>query len=708
DGRDEFGLKIGSGFYIYENSSTLSYRLERVTNGSKGIVGDFDNDGSGSGSGASLKLNISMNDEDDDFLVYKLYNMSMGASGKTIYSSLSGILGTSNTDDRYRLSNTINNLVSNLSLGAWTHFASVISNYSLIYDNNTLDSFGNSVISFVGFNYTSNITFNGTSIYNDTSGNWAMKIKYNISNVSTGSDYFMFLLAFTNGTNTSIDQWMPNIYNGQYPNPNFFTNPSGGAPANNPPSSPSPLINSTLGTNLTNQDLNCYFTPSDPDAGETLLANLIWLRNNVTNFTLNSLSVTQNALYVSTLNRSNLTVNDLWNCEVQICDDSSGCSAWVNSSQLRILNRIPNNATPLINSTDGTNSSNVDLNVFFTPSDPDSDVSECDIIWMNNNITNLTFNSLTCTNGTLFTHTLKSGNLTAGENWSAQVRVRDVSMYNSSWVNSTQLNILISNTPPNVTFISLNDSRTVLEGGIRSIIVSFLAVDPDSNIDNNTAKVNVSKDTVSVTNSSCSNSMAPNNYINFTCTIQIPYWYDAGSWSVTAFINDTSNLPAQNTTSWSLEELTAINTTSTSLTWSTVVPNSYNKTSNNDPIILHNTGNKDTLNIYVEGIDLYEDSAGATMIPAANFTVFNKTSNDVAPNIECDYRNKTVVVTYGAFPIVLVNNTDVIIVQNSLPRGAGNIESVYFCLFHVPPNLISATYSTSGTPNEDDWVIGVQ
>ncbi|MFH1210224.1 MAG: hypothetical protein V1663_05570 [archaeon] len=273
--------------------------------------------------------------------------------------------------------------------------------------------------------------------------------------------------------------------------------------------------------------------------------------------------------------------------------------------------------------------------------------------------------------------------------------------------NTSTVTINVGANPPNVTFVSLNDSRTVLEGGIRSLIVSFLVIDIDMNVENGTAKVNVSKDTVSVTNASCSNSMAPNNYINFTCTIQIPYWYDAGVWSVTAFVNDTSNLPSQNTSSWNLQEMTAINTTSTSLTWPTVVPNSYNKTSNSDPISLHNTGNKDTLNIYVEGINLYEDVAALTMIPASNFTVFNKSSNDVAPNIECDYRNKTAVVVLGAFPLVLANNTDVAIVTNSLPRGIGNIESFYFCLFHVPPNLISATYSTGGTPNEDDWIIGV-
>ncbi len=58
---------------------------------------------------------------------------------------------------------------------------------------------------------------------------------------------------------------------------------------NSNPDNPTPLINSTFATNLSAQDLNIYFTPADPDAGETLTYDIWVFENRTTLFNINSI-----------------------------------------------------------------------------------------------------------------------------------------------------------------------------------------------------------------------------------------------------------------------------------------------------------------------------------------------------------------------------------------------------------------------------------
>ncbi|MFH1209893.1 MAG: Ig-like domain-containing protein, partial [archaeon] len=224
DGRDEFGLKIGSGFYIYENSSTLSYRLERVTNGSKGIVGDFDNDGSGGG--ASLKTSILMNSEDADYLLYKLYDMN-SQTDKNIYSVISGTIGGNVNDDRYHLENGADGLIISLSSGQWSNY--VNSDYSVVYDSSTSsDNANDNVVSWIRYEESSsNVNFKNVGLWNGNN-NEGLRIKYYFNLTSNSTDYGTYLLAFTKGDYNVIDQWISTIKTGILP-VNFMTAPQNGS-----------------------------------------------------------------------------------------------------------------------------------------------------------------------------------------------------------------------------------------------------------------------------------------------------------------------------------------------------------------------------------------------------------------------------------------------------------------------------------------------
>ena len=137
--------------------------------------------------------------------------------------------------------------------------------------------------------------------------------------------------------------------------------------------------------------------------------------------------------------------------------------------------------------------------------------------------------------------------------------------------------------------------------------------------------------------------------------------------------------------------------TLSALTFPTTAQNKRNITANNDPNTVQNTGNKDYLNFTIKGIDLLGDSNSATSIPAANFTVRNLTGGTDPAFNECT--NSTISGTK------LVNNTAINIEGANVTRAAVAQNSLYFCIIHTPVGLTSQTYSTGGSPDEEDWTI---
>jgi len=120
-------------------------------------------------------------------------------------------------------------------------------------------------------------------------------------------------------------------------------------------------------------------------------------------------------------------------------------------------NGPPDNPTPSINSTDGSNQTSQDLNCVGTITDPDSDAMNVTIRWYNNTILWLTDSyDNDYDSGTVFNATLGNLNTTKSETWYCSIQLTDGEL-TSNWVNST--NLTIKNTPPTqFTNIVLNSS----------------------------------------------------------------------------------------------------------------------------------------------------------------------------------------------------------------------------------------------------------
>ena len=235
-------------------------------------------------------------------------------------------------------------------------------------------------------------------------------------------------------------------------------------------------------------------------------------------------------------------------------------------------------------------------------------------------------------------------------------------------------------------------------------------VEGAGNLNNSTAKVNVSYQSLtgllSDSNDSCSSETIDPNTINYSCFIQLEYFWDHSSeWTVDAEITDNNvnyGLNSSNQDSsgnnWTYAAFTGFNLSSATLDWITLIPSKTNQTSNTT-MTAENTGNQATLNISTTMMDL--GGPVGTYIPAGNFSVFNSTTND----LECDSTNQTEPIIYGAQPVVGVNDSAVDILLDALARGPGtNPESLYYCLFEVPAiaALESGAYNAT---DENSWDI---
>jgi hypothetical protein len=115
-------------------------------------------------------------------------------------------------------------------------------------------------------------------------------------------------------------------------------------------------------------------------------------------------------------------------------------------------NEEPIDPNPVLVSADGTNESHVDLECSFDVLDNDDDYLDVSVKWYKDSSEQLEMNYYNVSNGTTYTSTLDSGNLTLGDVWYCSVRAYDGNDY-SNWVDSNTLEI-IDITNPEVYIIS--------------------------------------------------------------------------------------------------------------------------------------------------------------------------------------------------------------------------------------------------------------
>lgn len=264
--------------------------------------------------------------------------------------------------------------------------------------------------------------------------------------------------------------------------------------------------------------------------------------------------------------------------------------------------------------------------------------------------------------------------------------------------NQTETRTVIqNNTAPEVGPISgpggyTIDNQDVTEDSTNDLEVSYTVYDTDGVFDIDTSKANLtlSDGTDTSYNTSCvSLGEVATDTLNFTCSIEIHYWYGAASWTLTAGIEDGSGAPDDNSTTFTLDETTAIVISPDEITFPTLEIGQTDIQSNNDPIIVNNTANDDigADDVSVEGYDLIGEIDIGYAIGTGNFSV-NITD-------ECG-------------GTVLVNNTATqisgsVLAAGNRSAGEGN-ESLYLCIETVPGLLLPQTYSTL---NSTAWTISV-
>jgi hypothetical protein len=112
------------------------------------------------------------------------------------------------------------------------------------------------------------------------------------------------------------------------------------AEENTAPTDPSPIINSTDGSNKTTADLNCTAVISDPDS-DTLDVTVRWYLDDALNWTQDyNNSYESGYFFTADIESGNTTKGQNWTCEIKLYDGQAH-SNFVNSSDLWILNSLP-------------------------------------------------------------------------------------------------------------------------------------------------------------------------------------------------------------------------------------------------------------------------------------------------------------------------------------------------------------------------------
>ncbi|MBI2110318.1 hypothetical protein HYT51_00880, partial [Candidatus Woesearchaeota archaeon] len=250
-------------------------------------------------------------------------------------------------------------------------------------------------------------------------------------------------------------------------------------------------------------------------------------------------------------------------------------------------------------------------------------------------------------------------------------------------------------------------AQTPTEAGVTTFTFTFNATDTDGASDLNDATANgrinitLNSTTIQRYNTTCNSLQSVGNTEEYQCRIDLWYFDTPGSWTINASIKDGTSYAENSSTTFTVNPLTAMVMSPANLTWpATITLTSTNTTSNNDPLIINNTGNKDITptNIKITAVNLRGEATTTQFLLAANFTV--SYLNSSVTNAECQFLNTT----NGIRPVnnsaTSISTANISAGNNSLGQIAGGElpgrENLYFCLTEVTAGLSQQSYSTTG------------
>ena len=252
------------------------------------------------------------------------------------------------------------------------------------------------------------------------------------------------------------------------------------------------------------------------------------------------------------------------------------------------------------------------------------------------------------------------------------------------------LNITIGNTAPTVSFVAAIANVDPNENGVNytEFIVNATDVDGVGNLNDTTveARFQLTGETTRLNTSCILLADIDANSANYSCTVGF-YYFDnsSSSWTVNVTVDDINGARGENTsTSVQFNQLQAVVISPTALTWAEFGVTATNQGSNNDPILLNNTGNDIDLSINVTGLNLQGETTATQFIFAANLTVENTSQ--------------------GCTGTQMLNATSLNVTSTILQKGNNSLsnndetsgqEEAFFCVTAVNPDLSAQSYSSA-------------
>ncbi|MBR9701455.1 hypothetical protein GOV13_00870 [Candidatus Pacearchaeota archaeon] len=259
---------------------------------------------------------------------------------------------------------------------------------------------------------------------------------------------------------------------------------------------------------------------------------------------------------------------------------------------------------------------------------------------------------------------------------------------------------------PQITAV-FNDSITDVSSGPNEapsqtdVIINFTAYTAAgaTNLNDSTALINFTRTGETTRqDTSCSRYASSGDYANYTCNVTM-WWFDgAGVWNITAYIADNQSNSATNASqTFSVGSRTAFVMSPSALTWAGLSPGSTNQTSNNDPLLLNNTGNDviDAGSIEINASNLRGETTSTEALWAGNFSV-SSTTGGICSGAACTECGGNAMNRSNDVGISVANLTKG---NYTLADGTAQ-EGLYFCLTLVGSELSTQAYSTA---NETEW-----